>query len=362
MIDSLRSTLGQSRTIKYTYESAREKLSETYRKVKSGSGGQQYRELADPTAAAPDYALNDSGMPGDELEIVPHPAAENPVLTSDDVADCWARFVADPFLIYGDGLYHLFFEIQSVGRNVCIGHAFSEDGIQYEYNQIVMQPETAQHTYPHVFKHDGTWLMIPSPGTNVSGEFRVYQAVEFPTEWELVATPITEGVRLDPTPIRSGETWYVIHQRENDYAVELKYADSLTGTWHTHPSSPLFEPDVDEIESGNFGKAEMVPSGRPFYIDGDIHLFYRSHLDRCVYHYRVTELDRDRFSQEECTPSPVFDGKNTHGWNRGFMHTVNPVYPWDGTENIVAVDGMEIQRYMWSIGIYTLDTSNSKKT
>lgn len=33
-----------------------------------------------------------------------------------------------------------------------------------------------------------------------------------------------------------------------------------------------------------------------------------------------------------------------------------------GTENIVAVDAMEGKRCMWSIGIYTLDTSNSKKT
>jgi hypothetical protein len=34
------------------------------------------------------------------------------------------------------------------------------------------------------------------------------------------------------------------------------------------------------------------------------------------------------------------------------MHTINPVYPWKRTENIVAVDGLKKDKYEYSIGIY----------
>jgi hypothetical protein len=36
------------------------------------------------------------------------------------------------------------------------------------------------------------------------------------------------------------------------------------------------------------------------------------------------------------------------------MHTVNPLYPWIPDDSLVAVDGLEEDKYRWSIGIYTL--------
>ncbi|HET9363828.1 MAG TPA: hypothetical protein VFP71_02460, partial [Candidatus Angelobacter sp.] len=38
------------------------------------------------------------------------PAARNPVISAGDVSDVSARFVADPFMLRVDGLWHMFFE------------------------------------------------------------------------------------------------------------------------------------------------------------------------------------------------------------------------------------------------------------
>lgn len=135
----------------------------------------------------------------------------------------------------------------------------------------------------------------------------------------------------------------------------LAYADELSDTWHIHPDSPLFRPDRDRIERCQIGSAEMVPSGRPLYCDDGVHVFYRSHDAREVYHYRITELTRETFEQKKVTDDPVFAGGPTEHWNERFMHTVNPVYPWRPNKPIVAVDGLPEDRYQWAIGIYTVE-------
>lgn len=354
-MDRLKELVARSRTFKSTYEFGRRKFSEYHRRANKRDDREQYRSLA----TAPSPSVGFPGRDGEVFEggfrLAPHPDADNPVLTKDDVTDCLARFVADPFVVYENGLYNMFFEIKSLGQNGFVGHAFSEDGLDWEYNRIVIHPETAQHTYPNVFKWDGEWLMIPSPGSNVTGEFRVYEAVDFPTEWRLRTRLPEEGVRLDPTPIYHDGTWYLIHQRVNDYAIVLKYADSLTGDdWTPHPDSPLFRPDPDRVESNPIGRADMVPSGRPLYADDGVHVFYRSHPEQSVYHYRISQLSKQSVSQERVNDVPVFDGLQNDAWNRRFMHTVDPVYPWEGTADVVAVDGLERGNYRWAIGIYTV--------
>lgn len=353
-MESIRSLLSRSKIIKSTYESGRQKFSESYRRLPHGDAMDRYNELTTNRSEPGSYA--DSGL--DEfnhgLSLVPHPDADNPVLTRHDVTDCRARFVADPFIIVANGVYNMFFEIKSIGGHVFIGHAFSDDGTEYEYNKIVLQPETAQHTYPHVFRLDGDWLMVPSPGSNIPGELRVYKAVDFPTEWDLWATPIASGVRLDPTPIYREGVWYLVYQETDTYNVVLKFSDTLLGNrWQDHPASPIFENDPEQVERSSIGWAEMVPSGRPLHIGETDHVFYRSHHDRAVYHYRITELDERTFCQERVGDTAVFDGFRRNSWNQRFMHTVNPVYPWRPGRNVVAVDGLAADRYEWSIGLAT---------
>lgn len=349
----LRRYLSGSEIMTRTYDRSRWWVSKLYRSLQSHDRTDEYQALSTDRPPARTVERDDEIF-DPEVTLSEHPDASNPVLTRDDIEDVLARFVADPFVVYADGLYNMFFEIKCVGGDVFIGHAFSQDGVEYTYNRVVIEPETAQHTYPYVFWRDGTWLMVPSPGADINGQFRVYEAVDFPVEWRLRGVPIPEGVRQDPTPVVVDGTWFLIYQDTDNWNVRLKYADSLTADeWLTHPNSPLFENDPKRLADCSTGGAEMVPSGRPLYRDDGVDVFYRSHLHQEVYRYRITEATATTFRQHRCSEPPVFADRDPQRWNRRFMHTVNPVYPWQPDPGIVAVDGLRQDSYTWSIGVYT---------
>jgi len=44
----------------------------------------------------------------DPVTLSPMEGVQNPILTADDITDAPARFVADPFMVQHEGLYHLF--------------------------------------------------------------------------------------------------------------------------------------------------------------------------------------------------------------------------------------------------------------
>jgi hypothetical protein len=352
MKEFIKLQLGKSQLIRTIYNACVKTYARLYQRMNQTDRSTEYQAILKPSD-------NHSGFSGETLfengtDLSPHPQANNPVLTKDDITDAKATFVADPFLVFADGVYNMFFEIKNIAGDVYIGHAFSKDGFEYTYNQTVIAPDVAHHTYPYVFRLDGQWFMTPSPGLNVEGEFRIYRAVNFPTDWELAATPIKKRVRQDPTPILKNGTWYLIYQDTDNLDIILKYSDTLyEEPWNEHPSSPIFQNDTKKLEQCPIGSAEMVPSGRPIYHEDNIDLFYRSHLNTEIYHYRITTLNRDSFEQHPVSKNAVFAEKKTRLWNQRFMHTVNPVYPWKGTDNIVAIDGLKKDDYEYSIGIYT---------
>jgi hypothetical protein len=70
------------------------------------------------------------------LAVSPPAGITNPVLTSDDVTDASASFVADPFMLFKDAGWHMFFEV--LVDNGDIGYASSLDGLNWTYQQIVI--------------------------------------------------------------------------------------------------------------------------------------------------------------------------------------------------------------------------------
>lgn len=351
--NQFRSFLGRYAFVRRAHAVSLRKYAHLYRQIRSTNQNDTYQQLVDPERNFRDDEISDEGLFNGAARVKPHPEVANPVLTRDDITDAPATFVADPFVVYNCGVYDMFFEIKDSSGEVYIGHAFSEDGLEYMYNQIIIAPEVAQHTYPHVFRYEGEWVMVPSPGNDINGEFRVYVAENYPTEWRLIATPIQDRVRQDPTPILWDSTWYLIYQDTKSMNIVLAYADSLTNSrWQTHPASPIFTNDKDVIKQSSIGGAEMVPSGRPIYHDSSVDIFYRSHINKELYHYRITELSEEQFEQHQVSEATVFEDREQQ-WNERFMHTLNPVYPWYGTKDIVAVDGLEADNYRYSIGIYT---------
>ncbi|MDH7506383.1 MAG: hypothetical protein QHH15_01145 [Candidatus Thermoplasmatota archaeon] len=77
----------------------------------------------------------------------------NPVLTKYNISDIKAEFIADPFIIYENGTFYMFFEIYTFSSSGVIGLAESNDGINWSYKQVVLD-DFYHLSYPCVFKYN----------------------------------------------------------------------------------------------------------------------------------------------------------------------------------------------------------------
>jgi len=317
----------------------------------------------------PMYAAEDT-----EPSMVPHPDVSNPVLTAEDVTDRdEATGVADPFLVYEDGTYHMFLEViaddhpahPSVHEEA-IGHATSEDGLHWEYNKVVVD-DPGHFAFPHVFKWQGAWYMVPDSGRGENIHFyggisRVYRADSFPEEWSLVDRPLMRFGLCDPTVFRFEDTWYLIGglYGEDGYLGNcLYYADSLVGAeWHEHPASRVHDPLVPAHEPNRIAR----PGGRPIVHDDYVDFFYQDWVRRSedkVRVVRITDLTRETYNAVELPCSPAVEGQLDEGWNHEKMHHVDAGLAYSGVKNVIGVDGSSgpdfPEKNGFAIGLYCLE-------
>ncbi len=175
------------------------------------------------------------------LDLQPAAGAAEPVLTGDDVTDLAAVYVADPFMIRHDAIWHMFFEIlpEAVEKGV-IGHASSEDGLNWRYGRVVIE-EDFHLSYPYVFEHAGGFYMVPE--SHQDRTLRLYQAVDFPTRWQHVGNLLDDCEFVDCSPFfRDGRWWMFAGCGGPPLQAEtlrLFHAEALTGPWIEHPRSPV---------------------------------------------------------------------------------------------------------------------------
>src|SRR5882724_6940338 len=129
------------------------------------------------------------------LRLAAAPGASNPVISAADVTDVPARFVADPFMVSVDGLWHMFFEVLNNKSNkVDIGRATSRDGLTWHYERIVLQ-ELFNLSYAYVFRWKDDFEIPPE--TLGANAVRLYRAMSLPDKCTLVKDLIP-GPHADP--------------------------------------------------------------------------------------------------------------------------------------------------------------------
>lgn len=254
--------------------------------------------------------------------------AERPAFTRDDAGD-FADFVADPFLLQRDGVWHLFFELldrpSGLGE---IGLTTSRDLVAWRYEGIVLR-ESFHLSYPHVFAHDGAIYMTPE--TLGARAVRLYRADPFPARWTHIAD-LVPRVLADPTPFVFDGRWWLFgcprpHQHD---ALSLFTADSLIGEWREHLASPLI--DGDRRTARPAGRV-VVMNGRPIRFAQECVPRYGS----AVRAFEITTLTRDAYADQPCAAEPILRASGS-GWNGAGMHHVDAQQLPDGSW-IAAVDG-----------------------
>ena len=259
------------------------------------------------------------------------PGVVGPVLSQKDVTDIRADFVADPFMIFENGTWYMFFEVMNAENEQGeIGLAVSNDGLSWGYRQIVLK-EPFHLSYPYVFKLGCEYYMIPE--TLGAESVLLYKAVDFPTVWSCAAS-LLPGVYADPSIFQFNDKWWMFacpKPSYNDF-LRLYYADHLTGRWREHPKSPIVESNACIARPG--GRV-TVWKGRPIRFTQDCLPSYGSRVRA----FTITHLTPTRYSEREMYGSPILSAGNDV-WNSSGMHHIDPHLMPDG-KWIACVDGWQ---------------------
>ncbi|MEW6014209.1 MAG: hypothetical protein AB1690_02685 [Candidatus Zixiibacteriota bacterium] len=251
---------------------------------------------------------------GDSLSVFqPAEGITNPVLTRHDITDVIAVFVADPFMVREKDSFYLFIEILNAMTNQGdIGVAVSSDALQWEYKQVVLD-EPFHLSYPHVFKWNDEYYMIPESARAFG--VRLYKAVEFPFKWEVVSTLIHDRL-VDPTIFEHDGKWWLF-ACTNNYSTNLYFADTPLGPWTIHPQSPVVN---HSFRRGRPGGRIAAFGDRIIRYVQDCHQTYGRQLKA----FEITELTTTSFAQIELPNSPILR-ESGKGWNADGMHQLDPI-------------------------------------
>lgn len=267
----------------------------------------------------------------------------NPVLTASDVSDRQADFVADPFLFCENGKWYMFFEIFASEPGYAeIALATSGDGLHWNYEQVILSPGF-HHTYPYVFKYNDKYYMVPE--TYTKKEVRVYEATNFPYEWEYVSTIVSGRPFVDPSIFRYNGTWWMFVGSTNKDCY-LYYSDSLTSGWVEHPMNPIVSDDLSKARPA--GRAFVFDNGRIIRLAQKCDVMYGEKVRA----FEVDLLTKTSYVEHEIPESPIFQPDGS-GWNAVSMHQFD--LWWTGNRWIIAVDANKGGKE-YSIGIYTTES------
>jgi hypothetical protein len=263
------------------------------------------------------------------FQMAPLSGARAPVLTRADVSDVPAQFVADPFMIPVNGVWHMFFEVLNQHTNKGeIGLAMSLNGRDWAYQQIVLA-EAFHLSYPYVFEWQGEYYMMPE--TLQAKSVSLYKAQSFPTRWSYLR-PLVKGCYADPSIFRFGGRWWMFacstpYQHDE---LRLYSAKELSGLWNEHPKSPIVQ--------GN--KRAARPAGRVIVLGDKIVRFAQDCIPEYgtqVRAFEISQLTTASYVEAEHVSSPVLSA-SASGWNSGGMHHIDLHLMTDG-QWLACVDG-----------------------
>jgi len=251
----------------------------------------------------------------------------NPIVTARDFGKWDASAVADPFAIFRDGAWTLFFEMfQKGSSNAAIGASRSSDLVHWEpLGIVVKQPHHL--SYPFVFEHDGQIYMMPE--SKSVRRVDIFRAVEFPHRWTFEKT-ILRGRLMDCSMVQhQGRFWIFAGWRS--HGLKLFHATHPLGPWKSH-----WLPFIR-----GYSRSSSRPGGRPVLNDNRLVRFSQDCTDyygQQLRAWNVTRLNRLWYSEEPLYDEPILSGSG-QGWNARCMHHIDAYKaPAVGADSIGAQD------------------------
>jgi hypothetical protein len=222
------------------------------------------------------------------------------------------RIWADPFPAAHEGRHFLFYEEKPYASHahLCVAE-LDEKGRPGAHRVVLRQPYHL--SYPHVFRWNGGWYMVPE--TYQQRRVELYSTDSFPDGWTLQATLLENVEAVDPTIFEHDGRWWLsfassVRGTYEASALHFYHAPSPLGPWEPHRNNPV---KVD-VRSAR-------PAGRVFHHEGRL---YRPAQDgsprygSAIVMHELLELTPTSFREEEVA-------RISPAWRPGLTgtHTIN---------------------------------------
>ncbi|MBK8698720.1 MAG: hypothetical protein IPN29_03970 [Saprospiraceae bacterium] len=156
------------------------------------------------------------------------------------------RFWADPFVIYKDDKYYIFFEEFLYKNQSGKGHIslleIDKNGTLSRSEVVLQKPYHL--SYPFVMEHKGNFYMIPESSEHKTIE--LYKARNFPHEWEFEMNLMENLSAFDSTILFHHNKFWLftniceIPGSSSNEELFLFFSDELnTNNWTPHPLNPI---------------------------------------------------------------------------------------------------------------------------
>lgn len=222
---------------------------------------------------------------------------------------------ADPFVIESEGRTLLYFEEQR-GREpgtIAVAELHTDGRLG---PPVTLLAGPTHLSYPHVFRWDDTWWMIPESA--VAGEVVLYRCAELPDRWQREATLVTGDQLVDCTPFfdASGRWWMFASRVGADSFPQedllLFSAPDPTGPWIAHDGNPL----VSDVTVARPAGAVHPYAGSFLRPGQDCSVRYGYGLS----FQQITQFDDSAYAETQLrriAPPPSFPGLlGVHTFNR----------------------------------------------
>lgn len=162
------------------------------------------------------------------------------------------RFWADPFIVFIDNKYYIFFEEFIYKKNK--GHIsffmIDQKGDISKPQIILDRPYHL--SFPFIFNYDNEYYMIPESSENNTIE--VYKCIEFPQKWEFYKILMSDVIATDSILFYYDHKWWLfttIMKKQNEYELCLFYSSNpLNEQWIPHPKNPIVSKNKGSRSAG----------------------------------------------------------------------------------------------------------------
>jgi len=117
-------------------------------------------------------------------------------------------FQADPFIVYKDEKYYVFYEeLKFINWRGYLMVAELDIKNNCLINEKCILKKDYHLSYPSVFEENGTYYMIPE--TNEDHSVDLYECTLFPYEWKKKKTLLNNIQAVDSTLLKTDQAWYL---------------------------------------------------------------------------------------------------------------------------------------------------------